>query len=390
LAALSTSILCGCSAHPIPEDVVGLELHQIVDHIRCEAAAVVGALYNGEYEPVGLYSKKDLASVHDEYNKRQKDIERDQEYHKKLQADADELNEKGQRLKQRKDLYDLKMEKAAYDLLEVTALDTQGSAVKALERRADALRELIRRKGVEDFRYEKERMQHDINVQTANAKAKYYEAELSKEKKFVRKGKFEELDKFLRYRFTYHLDFKVTRKNSLESNLSYKLPIPLGTFTVEQINPSFQRQSESQRVVKAVASFEDLLKLQDCSTTSVARSLRARSYPIVGEVGLKEVFIQYMKIIHDDDKINLKADKPADTYWDKITFKTTVSGGLTPKIAINQAAGFSGGFTTSASRTDEHALNVFLTLEDGDGDKKEKSEPTKVEIVGGKLQVSQE
>jgi hypothetical protein len=378
-AALASA---GCSAHPLVDDVVQIELHQVVDRIRCEAVKVVEAIFEGEYAAAELGAKHDLAGVYKAYQKSEKDIKGDQDYLRKLTDDAVALEAKREDLVQRIKLYELKMEKAALDLLDG---QEQKDAAKVLHKRAKILRELIRRVGTEEFRFKKETTQYRIDVQAANARAKYYESELSKERQYVKK-KYKKLDEFLRHRFTYQLDFVMMNKATLGSDMSYKIPIPLGTLTIDQINPKAERENTSTRVVRAVASFGELLKLRDhCNQDSLdagVSPLRARSYPIIGEIGLKEVIVQYMKIVSDDDKIALKP-KDTEAYSDKIVFKTTVSGGVVPKIQITQVGhSFTGNYTMTATRQDQHTLQVFLTLElEGDNDKADKS--TKVEIVKG-------
>jgi hypothetical protein len=375
----------GCSAHPLVDDVVRIELHQIVDRIRCEAVKVVQAIFEGEYAAAKIGAKQDLAGAYKAYQDSEQNIKADQGYLKKLTDDAIALEAKREDLVQRIKLYELKMEKAALDLLDG---QEQENAAQVLHKRARILRELIRRAAVEEFRFKKETTQYRIDVQAANARARYYESELSKERKYI-KQKYNKIDEFLRHRFTYQLDFKMTNKSTLGSDMSYKMPIPFGTLTIDQINPKAERENTSTRVVRAVASFGELLKLRDhCNQDSLdagVSPLRARSYPIIGEIGLKEVIVQYMKIISDDDKIALKP-KDTEAYSDKIVFKTTLSGGVVPKIQITQAGhSFTGNYTMTATRQDEHTLQVLMTLEDeNDNDKTGKSgATTKVEIVKG-------
>ena len=69
-------------------------------------------------------------------------------------------------------------------------------------------------------------------------------------------------------------------------------------------------------------------------------------------------------------KIDIK-QKDTKGYQDKLTFKTTISAGVNPKITLTQATGhnFTGSLDLSGSRTDEHILLVRLTLEDDTEDK---------------------
>jgi hypothetical protein len=163
------------------------------------------------------------------------------------------------------------------------------------------------------------------------------------------------------------------------------------------IDPSVgdERERTTERIIKVVADFGDFLDeikaqvyAEACPEFGGQHEVAglAPRYPIVGLIGVGEVMEQYLQITEIAKEVlrtgsDIKAG--AEAYTDKIQFKTTISGGVKPKVTINQPTGhtFTGSLDLSGSRIDTHEVLIGLYREAGKDGDSEKDKTTKVEIV---------
>jgi hypothetical protein len=383
------ALLSGCHTHPIPHDVVNLEVHTIINHIRCEAKRTVVDIFEGRRSKDGLYRGKRLKDKEGDYRTRIKEIERADNYLATVRNQAHQINDRRADLLSRIALNNLRREKADLEIRNKDYDPNQTPIEEALVQRANALRQLddVHRK--EEISIQKAATRLKIDVLASNARIKYHERENVYKLRNLRNDDYDELHEFHRYFLAFQLQLKSSEKNTAKANATFKIPIPLGSITIDQINPAEERTREADRNVRIAASFGELMKLENCAGNP-GNGLPLR-YPIEGNVGLDEVIVQYMKIVLDKEKFTLKAAKDGDTYSDKITFKTTISGGANPKVSINHASGhtFTGGIDLSGSRTEEHILHIIFTKGEKE-DKNDNGKATKVEIVRGSIKIEKE
>jgi hypothetical protein len=350
------------------------------------------AIFEGKLAKAGLYPEKILKENWDDYKERGQDIKDAEYYVKQVREAAQELNERRDRLQSRISLNNLRKDKGEQEI-EAQPYKEADDPLESLLDRAKKLKLLDDAYRDETSSIRKAVTQFKIDVVASDAKIKYYERDSVSKQRLARANEYKDLHTFLKTHLSYQAQLKSSEKNTTKANATFKIPIPLGSITIDQINPADERSRESDRTVKLAASFEELinLKSENCITRSGGSRFPLR-YPIEGNVGLHEVIVQYMKIVLDKGKFNLKAAKDADTYSDKITFKTTISGGASPKISITQSTGhtFTGSIDLSGSRTDEHILTVILTQENDKDQKDNSAKTTKVEIEKGKIMIERQ
>jgi hypothetical protein len=405
IAALA--LVCGCTTHPIAEQVTELETHDLLHKIRCEVKETVVAVYkDGALHEDGVYAKLDpkyykhgiLVDGWEGYKNESDKIKKSDDKLKAIDADIKVLNERMAWLKHEEKLNILSLDEFSAEMIRKYGSNLGENA---------GLNELLNKltpaevKRLNDLTAAHTKKKRDIDVAVVRVKIRsvttereyYVESKHRASLVVKRTNRYKELETFLRHRFTYQTQLKATEKNTAKSNASFKIPLLLGSMTIDQMNPADERERTGDRTVRVVASFDDLVHKLSCPANG-SSEWRAGRYPIVGKVGLKEVVEQYMKISLGKNRVDFaKVKEPkleTEAYLEKITFKTTLSGGANPKVTITQATGhtLTGSLDLSGSRIDEHILTMALSLESESAGGDDKEKVTKVQIVGG-VQVSQ-
>lgn len=155
--------------------------------------------------------------------------------------------------------------------------------------------------------------------------------------------------------------FTITENNNASSEGTITWPITLGSITLGY-DIGDTRQRKSDRQVRVVSSFQDLMSI-DCRGMEVAEERRIpRMYPITGEIGLAEVIQDYMRVTEiKGQKFQLGGNN--DSYRDKIIFTTTVNGSINPGIELTKRMGqlIEASADIGADRTDAHEVTILLT-----------------------------
>jgi hypothetical protein len=188
-----------------------------------------------------------------------------------------------------------------------------------------------------------------------------------------REKRFGDIIAFLGNNALMQFKFQVTENNNATSRGMVTWPIDIGIITLGYAVGD-KRIRESDRQVKLIASFGELIKLANpyrpvkrdvssCDDVEVAETPRfPLRYPITGEIGLSEVISDYMKVTALKGG-KFEAGSSSDSYRDKISFTTTINGGINPGVNLNKRMGqlIEANLDLNADRKDVHELMIFLT-----------------------------
>lgn len=165
--------------------------------------------------------------------------------------------------------------------------------------------------------------------------------------------------------FDFTLNMSIT--NDTTSKFGFTDAIYRGTFA-PGVSADLKRSRTNERgfrILDTPGSLLNALTTADCE--KVGTGTENHLYPIAGDIGLREVFGTFMELAqHWSLGV---AGKSFDTPYlvDTLTFSTTVSGSLTPKVTLSPAGkGFalaSAEGTLTAGRTDIHKVVVSLAEE---------------------------
>lgn len=328
-------VLCSCSTHPLPEDRTGLSVFDIVHKIQCEAGDALAPLHP---DKGALGRSLALVKLNKQITVLKKQIGDTQA---KLPTAA-ELKEANESIVLRARQLD-----EQYRLALVTKKGNELETILELIR--DKLGRLVEeKKNIEKKASEVKKLQ----VLIGNLK------ELEKNK--IKGGQFYDLVKFESKTATFQFTFTVTENNDATSDGMITWPIVVGNlpgaFTIGY-DVGEKKQRKAKRLIKSVMLFGDLYRMSCADVVAAGDEPLPRKYPITGDIGLAEVFLNY-KRVSDSGKVN----RGIASYQDTITFTTTLNGSVTP--SINLARGprrrIQADATFSAVRSDVHEL--FLEL----------------------------
>jgi hypothetical protein len=159
---------------------------------------------------------------------------------------------------------------------------------------------------------------------------------------------------------TWDFLFDIMENNNASADGTWGLLYPLGGMASLQANGQFDRLRHTNRSFTIGDTFEELYNTQCDDAQSQPENL---IYPISGEIGVYEIVATF---IHLQQVDNPKAGE-VFTFADTLTFTTTLSAGLQPKLSISsfpdrfRLAGANGNF--NADRTDMHKVTITLAGE---------------------------
>jgi len=404
------ALLCGCSNHPLQDDVTGYTTHDIVQKLRCEAqAAVLKRLRDKKVFP------KDYHNV---VLRRYRDIKEDAEWraaNKTALSQIDkEVEQYNTTAKANKDKFESTKSAVAGISREIAGVNAVlkdpdqkhseatreklNARIEMLFQRAAVLTSKLRALVGEREKIKKDGMvldyKHDIrlgNLQILPPRLKK-EGKLTSEIYAEYREYTDKLDKGLKspepelkllgdrpsefndhndsksiqslfsiYRPTLamKLDFKITESNNAIVDGSLTWPIQLGSVSLAY-KAGKERERVAQRVVNITSLFQELAdeKLLKCPDDGRDPEDKwARTYPIVGNVGVGELIEQYFRIL-ESTTIPTGEDKFTDT----LTFTTKLTGKLNPTIEIKPVhpSLVKGGLDLNAGRHDVHAVTMQL------------------------------
>lgn len=154
----------------------------------------------------------------------------------------------------------------------------------------------------------------------------------------------------------YAFDFYAAETNNLEANLGFKLPLTNGNFDLGA-SGKFNRLREGKRVFQTVETFSELAKLH-CGKFEVREKNLA--YPITGSIGMTKAVETFVSLSELGGAEKL--------FTDTLTFTTTLSASLTPKLTLTPIPKSfrlaSLDATALSGRTDVHKVTISFAFPD--------------------------
>jgi hypothetical protein len=159
--------------------------------------------------------------------------------------------------------------------------------------------------------------------------------------------------------------FDLTEQNKASTEGKVTFPIHFGSSSIG-FDSALDKKRQSDRAVGMSTTFGELYDLYEsksCDTAGLTdpEHRRARVYPITGNVGMRELVDQYIKI-RKDTTLAKSVLGDSKLFSDKIVFTTEVSGGVAPSIDLSPTPKhkISFGIDLSASRKDVHEVIVDI------------------------------
>jgi uncharacterized protein YukE len=328
-----------CSTHPLPEDVTGLPISQIVHQIQCEAAREVKGWH--AHQGFGKRSEE-LAtidtSITDLSTKYKSALG-------KLQG-ASDYGTSSAELQDAFDAINLQLDQVQQKINGSTSQEHK---------------ETLQNEAVQLYR----QYTAIIELENLYEKASKLDASLQAARTRRREKRFEPVIAFESNNAAFQFVFQVTENNNATSKGTITWPIVPGVITLGY-DVGDKRRRESDRQVKLAATFKELVRL-DCSEIVLPEETRLpRMYPITGTIGLDEVIWDYMVMTHRIDRqkgTKFQSTTAGDSYRDKIRFTTTINGALKPGINLSKRMGqlIEASADIGADRMDVHELTIYLT-----------------------------
>ena len=228
------------------------------------------AIYNGSLIEAGVYAdlqhKKRstyplgvLSSGKGGYDALSKRIERANKEYGELQKRAKLLNEVGERIVAETQHENLLLEKAKLDYVKPFSPRGTDDIVREVERRLKRLHAAYARFTGKKKQIEAATVKYGLKKYKSDRDVK---AALKSRDSLVerRQKRYSDLAGFLKRRLAYEVQFKITEMQATESEASFKIPLLLGSLTIDKIDPADERERTGERKVSLVASFEELIK----------------------------------------------------------------------------------------------------------------------------------
>jgi hypothetical protein len=169
--------------------------------------------------------------------------------------------------------------------------------------------------------------------------------------------------------FSFSLDMTETNSISLQGDIVKPSAHGLLTLT-PSLGDTLSR--DNIRAFTITDNFSDLVKKVDGATyCNFAQAGPNFQYPIVGRIGVDEIVSTFIDLtlfgdLGSKNDVATKAVRGPPTMADTITFSTTISGGLAPKVTLtplsNRFQIMDASLPIAATRVDKHQVIVGLGL----------------------------
>jgi hypothetical protein len=164
---------------------------------------------------------------------------------------------------------------------------------------------------------------------------------------------------------TFDFDFLITETRNQHAHASWNWPFTHGLGTLGGVNAGAKLERQTDRKFMITKSFFELHKqkrFEDCE--AIMARVGHVVYPITGIIGLEELFRTFVTL----DSAGGQGDA-THKFSDAFVFTTTLSSGVTPKIAlnagpINDIRLAEASLDFSASRVDVHKVTISLARGD--------------------------
>lgn len=172
-------------------------------------------------------------------------------------------------------------------------------------------------------------------------------------------------DKFSTAAFSYDFSFNIYISNDISGLINLASPLPLPTLNIG-LSSSANRLRRNLRNFRVTDSADEIVNKM---TTECIRDSNQSSefiYPITGTIGMEELINSFYQLVQQNGLDGTKDDEDVPAISDTITFTTTLTGGVSPLLAINpvgrslQVASASLNATTT--RSDTHSVIISIAL----------------------------
>lgn len=359
----------GCSNHPIVDDVTPYTTYDVVHKVRCEAWEALDAYAKEQRFDVNeiLRVQKAIKGMQDALNNNPERAKLHAEI-SIINAEIDETTTKlltvklhilglKRRLEGRPDTEAmLSKVKALQNRLRAT---NNPHIIKKIEEDTSDLEALLAEEDTwpgeqQQIADRLKKLESEVRTRVALNEALEIRKEKSKEElkekfkeaedalqaqanRFVDKGDGKPGDlalalTFFKSTIAMQFRFDITENNVAKLDGAYAMPVHLGSLILGYSAGS-DRTRRGDRAVGIASTFEYLLdeKKVRCDRSHPA-SERATLYPITGNVGIRELVRQYLKIT--ENAILGPSAIATKQFTDKVVFTTKINAGVAPKLEL--------------------------------------------------------
>lgn len=166
---------------------------------------------------------------------------------------------------------------------------------------------------------------------------------------------------------TFDFNFEITEDNNHSVTAKFGLPFKTGTFGLTA-SADANLSRKGKRQFQVVNSFFELHELPAQYCANIAAKSGNFVYPIVGKIGIEEVFETFVDIDNNvlpGGILPAKQHNNTPTFTDTLTFTTVLDASIKPSITINPLKNGAlrlseASATFGPKRTDMHQLTLSL------------------------------
>ncbi len=167
----------------------------------------------------------------------------------------------------------------------------------------------------------------------------------------------------------YDFDFDITQDDNQTASLGLTNPLTRGPLLFNLIAKD-DRGRQNKRTFRVIDTFETLLgstvMARVCAGDKIEVGHASGRYPIDGKINLGEMLDSFISLVQSGNLVGTTAAPLVPTFADVITYTTTISGTLNPKLTL-AAAGqalqvTSAELSALRQRKDIHKVTIALTL----------------------------
>lgn len=389
-------LLGACSNHPIVNDIGrGYSTYSVVHKVRCEAQ---DALYDHIQMKGWATARVSLPKAEEKLAKllknQDKNITRTQaitdlgiiteeieENRRKLEAVKVQTRALQIRLEQLPAEKIAVVERAILELEELRARATS-NVQGVLEQNLAAVKSV--QKSIDVLLQEEQQIVEKLRKLAAEIRTRVAINKASNERVKVLEAQLEEIQKanptigqltrlignkklgapvlrFLNSSIAMQFRFDILENNIAKVDGAYKMPVHAGVLTLGYAAGTDNKR-RGERAVGVSTTFGELLEVI-CDKALSPDDRRAAFYPITGNIGIRELVREYLKISEAATLAQTGGSVgTAKQFTDKIVFTTKINAGLTPKLELNPTPvhKLTLNGELSASREDVHEVIVDI------------------------------
>lgn len=179
------------------------------------------------------------------------------------------------------------------------------------------------------------------------------------------------VNRFRKTAVVYKFKFDIVEDNNLSGNVSFISSLTRGPFSLAMSGTKNKKRS-NVREFAVLDTWGDLITSgvmrDECNRVAGTSAQKKHSYPIGGKVGMEAIVSNFFALVQSGNLITSAENLAVPTMTDTLTFTTTVSGTINPKIELNPVGRglelASAGINKTWTRTDVHQMiSVFFIPE---------------------------